>query len=277
MDEVLYFNETFEDVHDEFNVNLYIFLIGGITCALPSVAVDLFIIYVIKIYVGLRIKRNIFILNWCISDLVYQLLGITQTLCAVFCIYAFSVCIDYTLDIIIEILNFLIMIAFFIDYIYNKLNNKKLFCTMIILWSITLIYALTETILCAFNLDTYYYVSASFFLHIFVYVVYLIKSIHLIIRKVQKKYWNEEDKLRYILTSIFVIYQVFHSVFVYFYFHNLQIIVCFIQHTQMIVFLMVLIKFDINFKLCFKNVIKCKKQTNIIVKYNDVDEVEINN
>lgn len=278
MDDVHYYNETYQEVHDELTFHRYALIISGIICIIPGFVIDLFIIYAIKFYTELRTKRNLFVLNLCISDALYQMIIIMQYLCAYICSYTTGLCIVYTLDVIIEILNFIIIIGFFIDFIYNRITGKIFKFITIIIWSITLIYSLIESILCSLNFYSYYYYYLSFVLHIFLYAIFLIKSIYLlIICKIKKKEWNDDDKFRYILTSIFVFYQVIHSFIVNIYYYDLELMLYYIEHTQMIVFFLILIKYDNNFKLCFQNTIKCKYTKDVMVKYNNFEEIEINN
>lgn len=276
MDEIEYFNETYEEAHNDSTSSLDIIIYTFTFLSfMPIIIIDVGVIYIIKSYKDMRIKRNIFVLNWCINDLLYQTMLIVELACALKCEFYIGLCIVYTLDVIFEMFGFIIMLGFFVDFIYDRLTETRLKLTIIIVWSTLALYSLTESIFCIIEYFTFYYFSVLFGLHILIYAVFILKCCFLIVNKFRKISLNEEQRFRYILTTVFVCYQLIHSIVLNV--HGLNVFLHFFEQTQMIVFIIVLMYLDVNFKYCFINLFTCRRPNHISVKYNKFDvEVEIN-
>lgn len=271
-----YINETFQELKHHEPFKLHLEWITNILLVSLTLILDLFIIYSIDKYVELRRKWDVLISNWCILNLIphfitilYMLLDITK----------FINFIGYSLICVALVGMMTVILIFMVDDIYDGIteNNIKL-------WMVTFRTALISLLI--FELIIRYFknwfITTYFFLPLclLVFLLYLAKSCIVFVSYVRKKNVSDEFTFRYTLCSIFVWCRTLEFLLILpkIKFPDVTIIQL-IEFLQLVFMLLLLIKFNTDFKEHILKLLQRKKPndstrtTTPSVYYNNVQTV----
>lgn len=273
MDEADYINRTINSIEENPRTEEYILFAVLLLFIIPTIIIDILVIWSLKMRTEMRTKRNIFILNWCIGDLAAQL----TTLTIIFVPKTFLITLQFwcmlsALENSFKIITFIFLIVFLIDFLYERLSAKALKYFVIFAWCIIFLYCVSEILACLFGekaFHDYVIVFCNFLLNI----VFLLKCFVYEVYTLRKKAMTNEDKLRFILVAIFLIFHLIQFVFFYvFAGHFIQYVGFVLQYFEMIFVVCTLIRFDINFKHCILSILGCGENTDFIITYSNVTE-----
>lgn len=236
-----------------------------ISYVIATIIPDFIMIYAIIANKKMRIKRNMCVLNLCLADIMYKLIsivGIGQT----YLNYARLHEIFYTA---IHILFFVILFTFLVDCIFETLSLRAFNIILFILWNFAVIYSLSTFIIGDDSGFGFYLLRI---IPNFVLLIFFVKCCIAIVNVIRKKQMTNDQKIRFILSAICLINQFLFLIISQ---TKLYEIADLIRHNQklvMVVFILILMKLDVNVRYSIIKLLPCVKNKNYVINYSCGEE-----
>lgn len=266
-----YLNETFQEIQNDKKLEHYLEEISVIFLCISTITLNIFIISFIQKIKELKIKRNILVSNWCMLNLLAHTINIINF---VLHLENFLYVIGYTTTGVCYTGMIILILIFITDGLYDSIKEYNI-KTWIISFRLSLITLLILELFIR-HFKTNWFISSFLYLPlaIMIFFIYLVETVCYVIEYIRNRPVDEESQFRYMFASIYILCTYCQFLVTV---HVTALpdvtIVYFIEFAKLIFILLLLIKFDNNFKYHMKKLFLRKDATDMSVIYNQ-DNIE---
>lgn len=282
LQEVISHNTTFEVITYPVLVDDLVIIVVSIF----SMLANSFIIYAVSSQSYMKTKRNLVILHWSISDLLFLSTNISLVDAILFLLnkqHLYTIyCFVEQLQAVSQALEMIFLIFIFIDCLYKRFNTRIL----PFIWILFPLLFLISTSSCITNSYFPFVFLGLIFGFGLVVLTFIVKVIIYCVRCIRKR--ENETDLRFVICSIYVLSWILSLLFGTYHLvmankillRSVYLLACVAGNSCAVITAIILICNDNMFKLCFYKIFPCLSPPNeysVHIRKDEEDEEKCDN